>query len=232
MKLLGLMAILILPCLSVFSQTCEGGGGIDCSMRDPCMPGDCYNRNECEEIHSPILIDVDGDGFNFSPPGVGVYFDLYGTGSPLFLQWVNAGTDDGFLFIDLNMNETVDDGTELFGNGTTMIIEQVLAPNGFVALAQYDLIELGGNDDGFITDEDDVWSWLYLWFDENADGISTSNEVVPLGQTYLTTLETIPRESKSVDAAGNWLRFWAIARMANTLPRRMLDVFFREIEED
>jgi hypothetical protein len=110
-----------------------------------------------------------------------------------------------------------------------MLLEQINAPNGFVALAQYDVPALSGNDDGLITEEDEVWSWLFLWIDKNADGISTPNEVVSLKQANLVALETIPRESKQVDPAGNWFRFWALTRMENMFPSRMLDVFFKEI---
>ena len=228
MRQTSLLMLLFCFCTVGFSQT-GSGCGLDCTMRDPCMPGDCYDRNDCEDMTSPILIDVEGNGFDFSAPGIGVFFDLYGNGISLHLQWINPETDDAFLAVDLNNNGIVDDGTELFGNGSLLILEQTLAPNGFVALAQYDMPELGGNDDGLITNEDEVWNWLYLWFDTNADGVSHNSEIIAIEHSNLVSLETIPKESPRIDEAGNRLRFWALSRTNSMFPRRMLDVFFNQI---
>lgn len=45
------------------------------------------------------------------------------------------------------------------------------------ALARYDARELGGNDDGLITEADAVWPRLRIWVDLDADGVSTSAEM-------------------------------------------------------
>jgi hypothetical protein len=45
------------------------------------------------------------------------------------------------------------------------------------ALARYDARELGGNDDGLITETDAVWTRLRIWVDLDADGVSTSAEM-------------------------------------------------------
>ena len=189
-------------------------------------------EDPCDPTHSPIVIDTAGDGFHFGPPGKGVYFDLYATGEPILLQWVKSHRDDSFLVRDINHNGLVDDGSELFGNGTYMILEERLAPNGFVALSQFDSLELGGNNDGDITLEDQVWGELYLWLDFNADGISTYNEMTYIEDTDFTRFQTIPKTRNIVDPAGNYLKFWAWSfnEYGTNEVYEMVDVFFKEIE--
>ena len=126
---------------------------------------------------SPIVVDVGKNGIELGSAGVGVYFDVDNNGRPNHVQWVKAGGDEAFLALDRNGNGIVDNGSELFGVGTPMIFEGTNAPNGFVGLAQYDSIELGGNDDGYITNDDAIWSALRLWRDINADGISAGDEM-------------------------------------------------------
>ena len=198
----------------------------------PPMPNPTAGQNcSCCPNCSPILIDLSDNGFLFGPEGKGVNFDLLGNGSPLFLQWTKAGEDDSFLIVDLNSNDIVDDGSELFGNGTRLLLEgNALAPNGFVGLAQYDHPDLGGNDDGFITRDDGIWEVLFLWNDIDADGVFESNELYPLEELGLTRLGTIPQEKKLSDGKGNFLRFWSWSYNDDLRPNdkfEMVDVFFK-----
>jgi hypothetical protein len=178
---------------------------------------------------TPILIDLADDGIHLGNAGVGVYFDVDADGIRDHVQWVRAGGDEGFLALDLNGNGRVDDGGELFGVGTPLILQGRTAPNGFVALAQYDERQLGGNDDGFISAADAIWAQLRIWVDSNADGISTYGEMHSLSEYRLEALETIPRLRKYVDPAGNRIPFWAWATQRGHAPGRalMVDVFFR-----
>ena len=176
---------------------------------------------------TPIVIDLGNNGIHLGPAGVGVFFDMDANGTRDHLQWVQAGGDEGFLALDRSGNGIVDDGAELFGVGTPMVLEGRNAPNGFVGLAQYDSRQLGGNDDGLITEADAIWPQLRIWLDSNADGVSTSDEMRTLKSTGLTALETIPKRRKYVDDAGNFIPYWAWAQQRNRPGRAlMVDVFF------
>jgi hypothetical protein len=177
---------------------------------------------------SPIVIDLGNNGIDLGEPGTGVYFDVNADGVRDHVQWVRRGGDEGFLALDRSGNGRVDDGAELFGVGTPMVLEGSNAPNGFVGLAQYDAHRLGGNDDGLIDEADAIWPQLRIWVDANADGVSTYDEMRPLESFGLTALETIPRIRKYIDPAGNVIPYWAWA-MQRTRPGRtlMVDVFFR-----
>lgn len=179
---------------------------------------------------SPIVVDLGKNGIELGSAGVGVHFDVNNDGLLDHLQWVRPGGDEAFLVLDRNGNGLVDNGGELFGMGTPMFFEGINAPNGFVGLSQYDAIPLGGNDDGYISRDDAIWSELRLWLDINADGISTSDEMFTPGEAGMTSFETIPRMRRHYDSAGNLLPFWAWATSV-TRPRRaiMVDVFFVEL---
>jgi len=179
---------------------------------------------------SPIVIDLANNGIHLGEAGVGVYFDVNADGVRDHVQWVRRGGDEGFLAMDRTGNGLIDDGAELFGVGTPMILEGRSAPNGFVGLAQYDARQLGGNDDGLITEADAIWPQLRVWVDLDADGVSTRGELRTLRSYGITALQTIPRIRKHFDEAGNVIPYWAWA-MRNTQPGRilMVDVFFRQL---
>jgi hypothetical protein len=186
----------------------------------------CHAMATCD----PIVIDLGNDGFDLGAAGTGVYFDVDADGVLDHVQWTRRGGDEGFLAIDRSGNGLVDNGAELFGIGTPMILRGGLAPNGFVGLAQYDARLLGGNDDGVITAADAIWPQLRVWVDVNADGVSTYDEMRTLKSLGITSLETIPKLRKHVDAAGNIIPYWAWA-LERGKPGRvlMVDVFFRHL---
>ena len=188
-----------------------------------CVMNAAYAKTSC----SPIVIDLGNNGIHLGEKGVGVYFDINADGVREHIQWVRRGGDEGFLALDRSGNGLVDDGSELFGVGTPLILEGRNAPNGFVGLAQYDQRKLGGNDDGLITEADAIWPQLRIWVDLDADGIATYPEMRTLRSYGITALETIPKRHRYFDAAGNLIPLWAWA-MQRAWPGRtiMVDVFF------
>jgi hypothetical protein len=128
--------------------------------------------------HSPLILDLAGDGVSLTSLAEGTQFDLLGTGSRVACSWT-AGTDDAFLVLDRNNNGTIDGASELFGNAT----DARSFANGFAALA-----ELDADHNGVIDAADPAFGSLKVWNDRNRDGIASPAELRTLEQAGVKTL--------------------------------------------
>ncbi len=156
---------------------------------------------------SPIVIDTEGEGFQLTSFDDGVKFDMEGNGHPFKLSWTKAGSRNAFLALDRDGSGTITSGKELFGDWTPQ--PKSHSPNGFLALAEFDKPENGGNGDGVIDEHDVVFSKLRLWIDGNHDGISQPGEIHTLPEFGIHSLSLSYFDSSKTDEFGNNFRYRA-----------------------
>lgn len=180
---------------------------------------------------SPIIVDTEGQGFHLTSASEGVKFDIAGNGHPVQIAWTAIGFANAFLALP-GEDGMIQSGKQLFGNFTPQ--PESKTPNGFLALAEYDKPENGGNADGVIDEHDAIYSHLRLWIDENHDGISQSNELHTLPELGVLSLSLNYYQARRVDQFGNQFRYKAKVNPgrhdkrdeASEVGRWTYDVFF------
>ena len=96
-------------------------------------------------LQDPLVVNFGGEPATLTIDKVA--FDLNSDGKSEDISFVGAGS--GFLALDKNQDGLINDGNELFGT---------LSGNGFADLSQYDQ-----DNNGWIDENDDVFSQLKVW---------------------------------------------------------------------
>lgn len=192
-----------------------------------CPAGCSIQLTRCVCPPSPIILDLDGQGFHLTSATGGVLFDMAGTGNPVQMGWTAKGAANAFLALP-GPDGLVHNGKELFGNFTPQPPSD--HPNGFAALAVYDEPSNGGNGDGVIDARDAIFTSLRLWIDANHDGVAQVEELHTLPSLGVNSLSLKYRDSAKTDRYGNQFRFRAPVNPddpeASRVDRKAYDVFF------
>jgi hypothetical protein len=123
-------------------------------------------------VTDPIMVDVSGDGLQFislvqDGARADQFFDVTGDGTAERLRaWLAPNTDDAFLV-------TWD------GTNPPVLLTEYLDTNGDPTTnAVEDLVVMAGVD-GYVNDSD-FSNPLYLWFDQDTDGVADAGEMQAL----------------------------------------------------
>jgi hypothetical protein len=190
-----------------------------CEGNTPCVTSWLYTEmvTGCDSnCSSPILIPLkpSGSGIENSMSNAtsGVWFDIPGQGTKEQHSWPVVG-EAAWLALDRNGNGVIDNGTELFGNFTPQPAPTSGArKNGFLALAEYDKAEQGGNGDGKISNKDSAYTVLRLWKDDSPrDGITDAGELLPLAEAGIISISLSYHDAAAQDRWGNSFAYRANA---------------------
>lgn len=206
-----------------FSDAYDQQGGFSCTdgpyhiaaRSCPCVgcsnPGGPNNNTGTGD--DPLLLSILDTRYELTSRAEGVDFDLNADGAPERTAWTRAGGDEAFLVLDRNFNGRIDNGQEVFGDETPQFPSA--APNGFRALAVFDEMQNGGNEDGKIDQQDSIYGALQLWTDTDHDGQSSSSELQALANV-VRSLDLEYRRSDEQDELGHEHRYWAPIERADS----------------
>jgi len=191
-----------------------------CSISSSQVPGLTTDQIGAlaSPLGTPIVLDLNGNGIQTLALSAGVKFDLLATGNTVNTGWVGGG--DGLLALDRNHDGVINDGSELFGSGTTLANGQK-ATNGYQALA-----ELDTNGDGVIDSKDSLYGDLRVWVDANGDGVSQSGELKTLQQLGITQLNLDAKQDASLNN-GNIVGATSTFQTADGQTHAAADVWFQ-----
>ncbi|OGQ92943.1 MAG: hypothetical protein A2284_00740 [Deltaproteobacteria bacterium RIFOXYA12_FULL_61_11] len=189
--------------------------------------GDTYyttgiEQGYCETGYSPLVLDLNGDGFTFS--GIGdekhnpIFFDLDGEGEQMETGWIANDElgefDDALLVYDANRNGFIDSGRELFGTAGG-------SANGFEELKKFD-----ENNDSKISPLDPKFSQLALWVDKNMDGRSQTDEVKVISEFGIAEIDLAYQTIEQADPYNNTIRQKSSFKTSKGELQEIVDVYF------
>jgi probable HAF family extracellular repeat protein len=90
--------------------------------------------------------------------------DISADGSTVQTGWV--APNDGLLVVDRNLDNVINDGSELFGT-STILKNGLKAIDGYQALSEFD-----SDGDGLITNKDSEFNKLGVWVDSNSNALN------------------------------------------------------------
>ncbi|MBI4740910.1 MAG: type I secretion C-terminal target domain-containing protein, partial [Betaproteobacteria bacterium] len=168
-------------------------------------------------VDTPLVLDLNGDGVHSVGLDAGVNFDVNNDGVARNVGWVSA--QDGLLVRDINGDGQINNGSELFGSGTSDG-QGGKTRDGFQALAQLD-----SNQDGIINSLDLGFNELQVWRDLDTDGVTDQGELVSLRSVGVQSLNLAHTVSDAAES-GNLHMLLGDYTSTDGQTREMTDVFF------
>jgi hypothetical protein len=216
---------------------CNQGGGVYSAASCMLLCGG-LNRDDCELRPwgydcppCPIGLDLQANGLKLTGPVPAVQFDLDADGTPDHTSWTRKETKDGWLVLDRDQNGRIDDGRELFGNATPLLLSTSLARHGYEVLEEFDRTVLGGNEDGVIDHHDGIFEHLQVWLDKNRDAVTQDGELVPLSELGVVAISLSYFHDEREDQWGNVFQWWSPIYFENGSESMSVDVFFNRLPE-
>jgi hypothetical protein len=165
---------------------------------------------------TPIALDLDGNGVRTLSASAGAVFDVNADGVAESVGWLSA--TDAWLALDRNGNGLIDDGSELFGSGTTLP-DGSKALDGFAALRVLD-----SNHDGAIDANDAGFASLSVWVDSNSNARTDAGELRSLAQAGVAALSLVAKPTAIIDH-GNLIGLMGSYRATDGSTRDLADVW-------
>ncbi len=131
------------------------------------------NIAQFQRVCDPLVINLQNDVATLSDQKF--FFDIDADGEQDEISMLGSGS--GYLALDKNEDGVINDGNELFGPKSG---------NGFADLAEYDQ-----DGDGWIDEDDDIWSKLKVWCkDENGKDVLYTLREAGVGAICLQNAST------------------------------------------
>lgn len=132
-----------------------------------------YSITQFQRVCDPLVINLQNDVATLSDQKF--FFDIDADGVQDEISMLGSGS--GYLALDKNEDGVINDGSELFGPKSG---------NGFADLAEYD-----EDGDGWIDEDDDIWSKLKVWCkDENGKDVLYTLREAGVGAICLQNAST------------------------------------------
>jgi hypothetical protein len=165
---------------------------------------------------TPIVLDLNGNGINTVSAQNGTVFDIDNNGKTEKTGWVTGG--DGLLVRDLSGDGIINNGAELFGEGTALA-NGSKAKDGYQAMR-----ELDTNHDGILDVNDAAFQQLGVWVD-NGNGQTDAGELKTLSDLGVSSVSLASVETSLVDQ-GNLIGLMGSYTTEDGMTHTMGDVWF------
>uniref|UniRef100_UPI00224A4E36 calcium-binding protein n=1 Tax=Acinetobacter bereziniae TaxID=106648 RepID=UPI00224A4E36 len=178
------------------------------------------NREGQHYYYDPLILDLDGDGIETVAHNKlnGALFDNDADGLKTATGWVSP--HDGLLVLDRNGDGIINDGTEVFGDNTSL-------KNGEKAKHGFDaLVDLDTDKNGKIDANDEDFNKLKIWRDLNQDGKSQESELFSLTDLGIKSLNVNYKDTNTTLAGNNILTQVGSYEKTDGTPHTMGDVNF------